>query len=302
MTLRTSEVSAILPRTAAQPWRVLPFPGDGLPGGYICRVPVGFGVSLLVRGVTTDPTPMLASAAGVIEANRIDVLRVGDVVRFTAEQVDALSVLAGPLAAWWQEHGPTTADNVALRFVGPHGVRELCFSQPDLAADLIAATIKADSGTPYGPGEAPGPLRRRAATLLRKARPGFTASQVSIQEQNGVLSVTLAGRQLDDQPRSVEFQVFNPAHEDHDPDDDGYCLVNEDHVPIYRGLVALQLTPRHLRLQLTLEAARAWGSPSATYPIRLRLPPDQVRQLRDGLRRLFTYDEACQPAPRLDLG
>lgn len=167
-------------------------------------------MSLVVRGATTDPTPMLGSVAGLLEGNGIDVLRAGDVVRFTAEQVDTLSVLAEPLAAWWHEHGPTTAGDVKLRFVGPHGISELCYCQPDLAVDVVAATIKNDSGTPYGPGEAPGPLRRHAATLLRIARPGFTASQLSIREENGVLRVALAGRQLDDRPRCVEFQAFNP--------------------------------------------------------------------------------------------
>lgn len=265
-------------------------------------MPIGFGVSLVVRGVTTDPAPMLARVAEVLQADEIEVLRVGDVVRFTAEQVDTLSVLAVPLAAWWQQHGPTTAGDVTLRFVGPHGVSELDYCQPDLAVDVVARTIEVDSGRPSGPGGAPGALRRLVATLLSRVRTGFVATQLSIREENGVLCVALAGRRLDDRPRSVEFQVFNPAHEDHDPDDDGYCLVNEDHVPIYRGLVALRLTPAHLRLQLTPEAARSWGSRSATYPVRLRLSLEQVGQLRDGLRRLFAYDQPRQPAPRLDLG
>lgn len=116
---------------------------------------VGFGVSLVVRGETVDPAGMLATVAAAVDANHIEILRVGDVVRLTADEVPDLSVLAVPLAAWWQQHGPTTAGDVALRFVGPNGITELTYSSPDLAVEHVRHTIEVDSGRPYGPGEAP---------------------------------------------------------------------------------------------------------------------------------------------------
>jgi hypothetical protein len=48
-------------------------------------------------------------------------------------------VLAVPLTAWWQQHGPTTAGDVALRFVGPNGVTELTYRRPDLASRTRSA-------------------------------------------------------------------------------------------------------------------------------------------------------------------
>ena len=246
---------------------------------------------------------MLATVAAAVNANGIEIYRVGDVVRFTADELGDLSVLAAPLAAWWQAHEPTTAGDVALRFVGPNGVTELTYSRPDLAVGYVQQTIEVDSGQPYGPGEAPGPIRRLAAALLRRVRTGFAASQLSIRDEGAVVCVALAGRQLDDRTRSVQFQAFNPGHDDYDPgDDDGYCLVNEDHVPVYGGLVALRLAGRTLRLQLTGEAAQAWGVRSLTCRVGLQLPDHEIEQLRLHLRRLFSFGDDRQPRPELGLG
>jgi hypothetical protein len=97
--------------------------------------------------------------------------------------------------------------------------------------------------------------------------------------------------------------AYDPQHDDYRAgDDDGYCLVNEDHVPVFGGLIALQLARRTLRLQLTDEAARAWGTRSTTYVVRLHLTPHEIEQLRLQLRRLFSFKHARLPAPRLDLG
>ncbi|GIH15490.1 hypothetical protein Raf01_36620 [Rugosimonospora africana] len=78
----------------------------------------------MVHGQTVDPTGMLAAVAADLDANGIQFLRPDNVVRFTADELRDLSVLAAPLAGWWQQHQPTTAGDVALRFVGPSGVTE----------------------------------------------------------------------------------------------------------------------------------------------------------------------------------
>lgn len=125
-----------------------------------------------------------------------------------------------------------------------------------------------------------------------------------------MLCVALAGRDLDDRPRSVEFQAPEPAHPDHEDgdwaedaaDDDGYCLVNEDHIPVFAGLVAVRLTGRTLRLRLTNEATRAWATRSATYTVGLHLDDREIEQLRAQLRRLFSSADGRQPPPELDLG
>lgn len=266
------------------------------------RVPVGFKVSLVVRGQTVDPEEMLASVASAVTANGIEIDRVGDIVRFTASELSDLSVLAAPLVGWWQAHRPTTVGDVALRFVGPNGVTELAYSRSDLAVEHVQHIIEVDSGRPYGPGEAPGPIRRITAAMLRQVRTGFTASDLSIRDEGAVLCVALTGRDLDDRPRMLEFQAFNPARDDYDPgDDDGYCLVTEHQVPVTGGLVALGLARRVLRLQLTEEAARAWGTRSATYPVRLHLANREIERLRLELHRLFSFGGNRLPAPKLEL-
>lgn len=265
-------------------------------------MPVGFAVSLVVGGQTVDPADMLRAVAPAVAVNGISIDRAGDVVRFTADELRDLSVLAGPLAAWWHQHGPTTTGDVALRFVGPNGVTELAYSRPDLAVEHVQHIIEVDSGRPYGPGEVPGPVRRFIAALLRRVRTGFTASELSIRDEGAVLCVALTGRDLDDQPRILEFQAFNSAHDDYDPgDDDGYCLVNEHHAPVFQGLVALRLTRRTLRLRLTRQAARAWGRRSARYPVSLHLDNNEIEQLRTELRRLFSFGDDRLPPPELEL-
>ncbi|MFJ6154371.1 hypothetical protein [Micromonospora profundi] len=266
-------------------------------------MPVGFGVSLVVRGQTVDPEGMLATLTRDVTLNNIDVDRVGDVVWFTADELGDLSVLAAPLAGWWQQHGPSVAGGVALRFVGPDGVTELTYSKPELAVEQVQRHINVDSGQLYGPGEAPGPIRRLTAALLRRTRNGFTASELLIRDEGSLLCVALAGRDLDDRPRSLEFQAFNPAHDDYDPDDDdGYCLVTEHHVPVVQGLVTLRLTPRVLRLHLADGAARTWGVRSAIYPVRLHIENHEIEQLRLQLRRLFSVGGDRLPVPKLELG
>jgi hypothetical protein len=246
---------------------------------------------------------MLASVATVVDAKGIEIHRVGDVVRFTAADVRTLAVLAAPLAAWWQQHGPATTGEVVLRFVGPDGVTELTYSRPELAVDCVRHTIEVDSGRPYGPGEAPGPIRRLMAAVLRRVRTGFTASELAISDEDEVVCVALAGRDLDDRPRSVEFRAANPAHYDYDPtDDDGYCLVNEDHVPVFAGLVELRLARRSPRLRLTGEAARAWATRSTTFTVRLHLEHREIDHLRVQLRRFFSFADNRGPSPELDLG
>ncbi|MER7893067.1 hypothetical protein ABTX15_24925 [Micromonospora sp. NPDC094482] len=264
-------------------------------------MPSGFGVSLVVRGQTVDPGEMLVVVARAATVNGIEVDRVGDVVRFTADELRDLSVLAAPLAGWWQRHEPTVAGDVALRFVGPNGVTELTYSVPDLAVEHVQRIIEVDSGQPYGPGGAPGPIRRLTGALSRQARAGFTASELSIRDEGGVLCVALSGRDLDYRPRMLEFQTFNPAHDDYDPgDDDGYCLITERGLPVFQGLAALRLSQRTLRLQLTAEAARTWETRSATYRVRLRLDNHEIEQLRRELQRLSSLGDGRLSGPRLE--
>ena len=177
----------------------------------------------------------------------------------------------------------------------------MTYSRPDLAVGYVRHTIEVDSGRPYGPGEAPGPMRRLTAALLRRVRTGFTASQLSIRDEGGVLCVALAGRELDDRPRSLEFQAANRAHGDYDPDD-GYCVVDENHVPVFGGLVALRLARRTLRLRLTGDAARNLGNPVDELDGQAPPRPQEIEQLRLRLLHLFSFEDARLPAPELDLG
>jgi len=136
-----------------------------------------------------------------------------------------------------------------------------------------------------------------AARLVGLVRAGFTASELVVTDDD-VLMVALAGRELDDRPRSIEFQTFNPAAQHYDPDDDeGYCIVNEDQVTVYGGLQAVTLAGRVMVVRLTPDAARAWGLRSTGLTIKLRLDDAQIQQIRTGLQRIF----ASSPTPPPDL-
>ncbi len=256
-------------------------------------MPIGFGVSLRVNDETVDPAPLLAAVEPLLQRHSIDVDQGGHVVRFAAEP-DALAELAAPLAQWWQSAGPHPAGQVSLRFVGPNGVTELQYCRPDVAIAHVRHYIVAESGPFYGPGEAPGPMRRLAARVLRGARTGFTATTLCVEVENGLLVVTLAGRDLDDEPHEVQLQG---------PDeDDDYCLVNETHIPVPAGLAALRLSRTALHLRLTAGAARAWGLRSTRMTIRLNLTQPLHDELHGALRRLFTDNADRWPSLDVDLG
>jgi hypothetical protein len=259
---------------------------------------VGFVVSLRVGEALIDPDVLLTRVAASVPGNGIEVDRRGNVVRFTAPDSLPLIELAGPLAGWWLEHEPTPGGSVALRFAGPHGVDELTYCRPDLAIDAVRSAIAGNCGRVYGPGEAPGPVRRLTARLVRLIRAGFTATELVVTDDDGVLAVALAGRDLDDRARSIEFQTFDPAAVNYDPDDDeGYCVVNEDHIPIYGGVQAVRLGGRTMVIRLAPAAARAWGLRSTRLGIKLRLTDPQRQQLRTRLQRIF----ASSPTPPPDL-
>ena len=243
-------------------------------------MPIGFGVSLVVRDETVDPAAMLAAVEPLLRRHDIDVDRGGDVVRFAGDPAD-LAELAAPLARWWQDAGPDPDGQVSLRIVGANGVTELQYCLPDIAVEHVRHHIFTESGRFYGPGEAPGPTRRAAARVLRAVRTGFTATELRVEADDGVLVVALAGRDPDDAPREMQFQ-----RADEDEDDD-YCLVNETHIPAYAGLEAVRLSRTALRLRLTADAARAWSLRSTRMTIGLSLTPPQHEELRDALRRLF---------------
>lgn len=266
-------------------------------GRRLRGVRVGFAVSIRVGEALVDPDPLLSRVADLARDNGIGIDRRGSVAWFTAAETSPLVALAEPLTSWWLGHEPTPSGSVVLRFAGPNGIQEISYCRPDLAVESVGYAISSNSGRVYESGEAPGPMRRLAARLSRLVRTGFTASELVVTDDD-VLMVALSGRDLDDRPRSIEFQTFNPAAEHYDPDDDdGYCIVNEDHATIHRGLHAVRLTGRVLAVSLTPEAARAWGLRSTRLTIKLRLDDAQILQAQAALRGIF----ASSPTPPPEL-
>jgi len=264
---------------------------------------IAFGVSLCVGGESVDPADMLASVGDIVHQRAIEIERAGNVVRFTAASLTALSELAPPLAGWWQAERPSTDGSVSLRFVGPAGVTELTYCRPDLAVDSVRHIIETDSGQPYPPGEARHPLHRLAERLTRVFRTGFTATDVHVTEDEYCLSVVVAGREADDAPRLIDFQAATPESDDFDPDDldGGYCVVNEEHIPVYRGLSEIRLKNQTLHLTFTAEAVQSWRLRSTRMKVALRLDPNEIEKLRDALMKIFAYSERW-PLPRVELG
>lgn len=264
---------------------------------------IAFGVSLSVRGEVVDPAAMLVAVGDVVREHSVEVERSGNVVWFTATRLSTLTDLAPAIADWWQAERPPSDGSVSLRFVGPAGVTEMTYCQPDRAVDAVRHIIETDSGRPYLPGEAPGGLRRLAARLTRVFRSGFTATEVRVIDDGDCLSVAVAGREVDDRPRLIDFQAPTPGSDDYDLDDPdgGYCIVNEDHVPVYRGLSDVRLADRTLHLTLTAEATRSWGLRSPQMKIPLRLNATETEVLRTTLNRILAQS-APWPLPRVDLG
>ncbi|MGC1215064.1 MAG: hypothetical protein WA890_27870 [Micromonospora sp.] len=265
-------------------------------------VPVGIAVSVLVNGERVDPADVLGAVTPLARENGVAVERSASILLLTADEVGSLAALAEPLAAWWQGHGPTEGDRkVALQFAGQYGVSEMTYCRPELAVEMVGDTILIESGPVYGPGERPGVVRRVAAQLVRPFRTGFTATQVQVVEEYGVLTVTLVGREWDDTPRSLEFQACDPTYKQYDPDDDeGLCMLTEAHAPNWNGLLALRLARGSLRVRLTEEAAKELGLRSPALNVRLRLDPAELAALRVGLGRAFTLT-AAHVTPTLDL-
>ncbi|GAB3189393.1 hypothetical protein FHX75_111230 [Micromonospora palomenae] len=262
---------------------------------------VGIGVSVLVGGERVDPADVLGAVSPL--AHGVTVRRSGSVLLLTANEVGSLAALAEPLAAWWQGYGPTEGDSaVALRFAGQYGASEMTYCRPDLAVEIVRDTILVESGPVYGPGERPGVVRRVGAWLVRPFRVGFTATQVQVVEEQGVLTVALAGREWDDTPRCLEFQACDPTYEHYDPEDDeGLCLVTEAQAPAWNGLRAIRLDRGLLRVRLTREAATELGLRSPALNVRLRLEPAELAALRVGLGKFFALT-AAHASPKLSLG
>jgi hypothetical protein len=264
---------------------------------------IAFGVSLCVRGETVDPAAMLASVGDIVVDQAIEVGRAGNVVWFAAARLPSLSRLAPPLTAWWLAEQPSTDGSTSLRFVGPAGVTELTYCQPDRAVESVRHIIETDSGRPYSPGEAPSPMRRLTARLTRVFRPGFTATEIHVTDDGSCLSVVVAGREGDDAPRLIDFQAANPESDDFDPDepDSGYCIVNEAHIPVHQGLSEIRLAGQTLHLRLTAEAAQSWRLRSTRMKVALRLDPNETEKLREALTKVFAYS-AQWPLPQMELG
>ncbi|MEW2330063.1 hypothetical protein AB0880_19885 [Micromonospora chersina] len=266
-------------------------------------MPVGIAVSILVDGERVDAADVLGAVTPLARENGVTVEMSASILLLTAAEVGPLAALAEPVAAWWQGYGPTESDRtVALRFAGQYGVSEVTYCRPDLAVEIVRDTILTESGPVYRPGERPGLVRRVTAQLVRPFRNGFTATQVQVVEEHGVLTVALAGREWDDTPRRLEFQACDPTYERYDPDDDeGLCLLTEAHAPTWNGLLALRLARGSLRVRLTGEAANELGLRSPALNVRLRLDPAELAALRAGLGRAFTF-AAAHATPTLDLG
>lgn len=266
-------------------------------------MPVGIAVSVLVDGERVDPADVLGAMTSLARETGVAVERSGPILLLTGAEVGPLAALAEPLVAWWQGYGPTEGSRkVALRLAGQYGVSELTYCRLDLAVEMVRDTILTESGPVYGPGGRPGVVRRAAAQLVGPFRTGFTATQVQVAEEHGVLTVTLAGREWDDTPRSLEFQACDPTYEQYDPDDDeGLCMLTEAHAPSWNGLPALRLARGSLGVRLTKEAAEELGLRSPALNVRLRLDPAELAALRVGLGRVFTLT-AAHVAPALHLG
>ena len=135
---------------------------------------IGIGVSVVVRDAPVDPAAMLADVADLAHRHGIEVTRSGDAaVLFSAVDGTALAHLAEPIASWWQSYEPSTHGDVALRLIGPDGVSDLTYCLPEAAVDSVRFLIEQDAGPHYESGEAPGALRRVAASALRRVRTGF---------------------------------------------------------------------------------------------------------------------------------
>ncbi|SBT40763.1 hypothetical protein [Micromonospora auratinigra] len=266
-------------------------------------MPVGIAVSVVVNGERVDPADVLGAVTPLARENGVAVTQFGPLLLLAADEVGPLVALAEPLTVWWQGYGPTGGSGTAvLRFAGQYGVSELTYCRPDLAVEIVRATLLAESGPVHGPGKRPTALRRVAAQLVRPFRNGFTATEVQVIEEQGVLTVLLAGRDGDDTPRSLEFQACDPSHEQYDPDDDeGLCLLTEEHAPSFNGLLALRLARGSLRVRLTERATEELGLRSPALTVRLRLDRAELAALRAGLDRVFTLSTA-HATPTIDLG
>ena len=53
-------------------------------------------------------------------------------------------------------------------------------------------------------------MRRLTARLTLDFRPGFTATEIHVTDGGSCLSVVVAGREVDDAPRLIEFQAAKP--------------------------------------------------------------------------------------------
>jgi hypothetical protein len=259
-------------------------------------VKIGIGVGVRVSGEEVDPAQFLDGVYDLLGRRAIDATRFKKLVLFSAEDAMTLADLAGPVAEWWQSFKPSTRGDVVLTMVGPGGKTELNYCLPEHAVENVRHLIVTECGPRYERGQAPGVIRRAAAQVLRRVRAGFVASEVNIGTAEGCLVVAVAGRDLDDSPRSIEFQTADPADPYHDGEDDaGYCLVNEQHSPVFRALEGLSLAGDQLRLKLTPAAAKVWRMRSTTLTIKLQLAAEDIHRLRAGLRQIFDMSSADSP-------
>jgi hypothetical protein len=259
-------------------------------------VKVGIGVGVRVRGGEIDPSDFVDGLAELLQHHGIAATRFDRLVRFSADDAITLAALAEPIAAWWQSFQPSPRGDVALITIGPAGTSELTYCLPERAVVNVRHQIITDCGPHDEAGQPPGAPRRLAARTLRRLRAGFTASEVLVDTADGCLRVAVTGRDLDGQPRSIEFQTPDPADPHYDQDDDeGYCLINEHHIPVFNALESVRLVDDRLRLRLTRAAANLWASPSMTLTIKLRITVADRRRLGDGLRRLFDMSPTSPP-------
>lgn len=262
-------------------------------------VSVTFEVSVLVDGEAVDPVELIDAVSTLSSASPLQVERVGNTVRFMAEEQLTLGALAEPLFAWWQRQGP----GAVLRLVGPAGGSDISYIAQRRGAGMLRQFIEIDSGPIREADEetlAPRAPRRRWHGRTHGA---FTAQAIGVTDEAGILSVGVA-EQRGGTGRHLILQSVDPASENAEllSGEEGYCLVTETAATVYGGIKAITLRDRTLLIRLTRTAANELDVPTRL-TITLDVEDQALEDLRNGIRQVFSYSSrgGQESPPRLDL-
>jgi hypothetical protein len=193
---------------------------------------VAFAVSVVVDGEPFDPADLIDAVSTLTSAGPLQVDRVGNTVRFTADERPTLGDLAEPLFTWWQRQG----SGAVLRLVGPAGSQDISYMVPGRAVEILRQIIETESGPIREADEenvAPGALRH---IWGRRTHGAFTAQVIGVTDEGGILSVGVAERR-DGTSRNLILQGVDPASENAEllSDEEGYCLATETAATVYGG-------------------------------------------------------------------